>query len=179
MGTVKNITGRQYGKLTAIEFTGRLHPVKPQSAIWIWQCECGNFTNRALVNVYKSHSHGKTPACSDCVGLSRRKYNDPLMPTKNTVIAGYKYGAKTRDLEWWITDDHINRLFVANCHYCDTPPSNIRTTLRGEFVYQGIDRVDNKLDYVPFNVVPCCAVCNRAKNSMRHEDFIEWTKRFV
>jgi hypothetical protein len=46
--------------------------------------------------------------------------------------------------------------------------------LNGEFVYNGIDRLDCAIGYQPNNVVSCCAICNRAKGDMPFEAFIEW-----
>jgi hypothetical protein len=38
----------------------------------------------------------------------------------------------------------------------------------------GIDRIDNRLGYERANSIPCCSICNFAKNSMSYEDFIKW-----
>lgn len=43
-----------------------------------------------------------------------------------------------------------------------------------DFKYNGLDRIDNSVGYTEDNCVPCCAVCNRAKNSMGYNEFIEY-----
>lgn len=48
-----------------------------------------------------------------------------------------------------------------------------------EFVYNGIDRMDNSLGYISGNVVTCCQICNRAKGAMLLEDFMLWIKQLV
>ncbi|HET8689516.1 MAG TPA: hypothetical protein VFM18_23135, partial [Methanosarcina sp.] len=69
------------------------------------------------------------------------------------------------------------------CHYCGSPPSNVLTyksnagIFTREFIYTGMDRVDNSIGYVLTNVVPCCIICNRAKNNMPYDDFIAWIAR--
>ena len=47
----------------------------------------------------------------------------------------------------------------------------------GDYTYNGIDRVDNTRGYTLDNVVPCCFKCNRAKDTMTKEEFLEWVGR--
>ena len=42
----------------------------------------------------------------------------------------------------------------------------------GDFIYNGIDRLDNKLGYEEENCVPCCYLCNRMKWSITEKDFL-------
>lgn len=69
------------------------------------------------------------------------------------------------------------------CHYCGRKnQNNLSVKSRGRvggyvvknFRYNGLDRVDNSLGYTEENTVPCCAICNRAKNSMSYDEFVEW-----
>ena len=50
---------------------------------------------------------------------------------------------------------------------------------RGDFTYNGIDRVDNALGYTTGNVVPCCKQCNHAKSDMPYADFMAWIARLT
>ena len=43
----------------------------------------------------------------------------------------------------------------------------------------GLDRIDNSKGYEMDNVVPCCFLCNRAKNRMSYAEFIEWARTFI
>jgi len=43
-------------------------------------------------------------------------------------------------------------------------------------VYNGIDRLDNDLGYVPGNVVSACGRCNKAKLTMPVGDVLAWVK---
>jgi hypothetical protein len=38
----------------------------------------------------------------------------------------------------------------------------------------GIDRIDSNLYYTIDNVVPCCLICNIAKNRMTQQQFKSW-----
>jgi len=65
------------------------------------------------------------------------------------------------------------------CHYCGAVLGNIQKSAsgNGDFEYTGIDRVDNALGYTASNCVPCCRVCNLAKNDRSRADFIAWIGR--
>jgi hypothetical protein len=45
------------------------------------------------------------------------------------------------------------------------------------FVYNGLDRVDNTLGYLPGNVVACCTQCNGAKLNYTQEEFLFWANQ--
>lgn len=64
------------------------------------------------------------------------------------------------------------------CEYCGAEPSQIITGSRhrGNYIYNGIDRIDNKLGYIKGNVVPCCWQCNKSKADMSRDMFITWAK---
>jgi hypothetical protein len=49
--------------------------------------------------------------------------------------------------------------------------------LNGDFVYNGIDRIDSSIGYVEGNIVPCCKACNMAKNTMGQDEFMLWVER--
>lgn len=67
------------------------------------------------------------------------------------VLANAKRQAKRRGLAFDISDADFLSLRQLPCHYCggSLPP-----------VGTGLDRIDNKLGYVPGNVLPCCGPCN-------------------
>jgi hypothetical protein len=67
---------------------------------------------------------------------------------------------------------------VSDCYYCGVTPSQVvrRNDLNGEFVYNGIDRLDNSIGYTKANSVSCCWRCNRAKFNDDLKDFKEWVR---
>lgn len=76
--------------------------------------------------------------------------------------------------EFNLTVDECYDLFSKNCHYCGASPSNVakHPGNNGNFIYNGIDRMNNRLGYSIDNVVTCCKICNRAKNNMGYDEFI-------
>ncbi len=96
------------------------------------------------------------------------------------VFKGYRSNAPRRGLAWQLTEEEFFTLAACHCYYCGVEPSTVRKSSRnGEFVYNGIDRVDNFMGYVSSNVVPCCSVCNHAKATMSQGDFLAWIDRLV
>lgn len=100
---------------------------------------------------------------------------------RNGVVAFYKKGAEKRGLQWDVDDLTLDILFRSDCFYCGMPPSNKYGSekLNGDFIYSGIDRVDNNKGYILGNVVPCCAKCNTAKGTMDMDEFISHFQRVV
>ena len=95
-----------------------------------------------------------------------------------TAIYRYKFGAAQRGLTWALTEAECKALFLAECHYCGAEPANQMApssgSKHGGFTYNGIDRIRNDEGYTLHNVVPCCFICNRAKNTLNYDEFITW-----
>jgi hypothetical protein len=75
-----------------------------------------------------------------------------------------------------LTRVQFKKLTTSPCHYCGSAPSNEHCAGYGSYLYNGLDRVDNKEGYTPKNVVPCCLRCNKAKGASSAEDFIKWLR---
>ena len=101
------------------------------------------------------------------------------MSARNTVLNAYKKEAEERNLSWGLSEEHYDCITKQNCFYCCVEPSNVRYLGydNGSFIYTGIDRVNNSFGYEIDNVVPCCRICNRAKDVRSKEDFIFWACR--
>lgn len=52
-------------------------------------------------------------------------------------------------------------------------------TYNGDYVYNGVDRLDNAVGYLPGNCVPCCKFCNLAKAGGSYEEFVAYLDRVV
>lgn len=172
---IKDITGQHFGNLIAISMIGN-HPTE-QVTMWLFQCSCGNTVERRATSVKQSVAKGFTPCCSECWIPPNRL--DKGQSDKNSVVANYRQRAKRKGLEFLLSEDQIDRLFASDCHYCGALPNNSisKASSYGEFVYNGIDRIDNELGYVATNVVSCCGTCNRAKADLTYEEFRTWVRQ--
>jgi hypothetical protein len=103
------------------------------------------------------------------------------------VYLRYTRRAKERGYNWSLSRDEAKAIFTTNCYYCGIAPSqfqrihNKECTIEGlkhaEFIYNGIDRIDNSQGYTVQNCVACCKTCNRAKDTMSVQEFYSWIER--
>ena len=163
----KDYTNQKFGKLTALEFTGKyyLHKGGSKRRIWKYQCDCGNICEKLSEKVIK----GWTKSC----GCLQGKYKG---------VMAIAYGVSG---EWYndgdISFDKFYELSQQNCHYCGTPPFNNRKGVGGNkhliFTYNGLDRKNNdERAHNINNCVPCCWTCNQMKKDMSYEVFINKIK---
>lgn len=167
-----NLTGKKINRLLVIEPIPRdLHKRTKYRCL----CDCGK---EVIVEGSKiTNGHTKSCGCyRDTVDYGAANRKPKGEANKNSLISSYKSNAKRKKLEFNLTNDEMVKLFQSNCFYCGSEPKNIydRPRTNGAYVYNGIDRKDNKIGYVLDNVVPCCSQCNYVKNSFDYVDFIKW-----
>lgn len=93
----------------------------------------------------------------------------------------YKSGAKRRGITFLLSEQEFRSFLFNNCVYCGREPyaicaKNSACSESGKKIikYNGIDRVDNAKGYIINNCITCCKICNFAKRSMAHEEFVAW-----
>jgi hypothetical protein len=74
---------------------------------------------------------------------------------------------------WSLTMEQALDIISKPCHYCGSYDEKINDN-GVTYSNMGIDRVDNKKDYVIDNVVPACSMCNFMKYTYSYDDFIEY-----
>lgn len=94
------------------------------------------------------------------------------------VYNSYKKRASTKDMQFSLTVEDFELMTSKPCHYCGKEPAQVRKIkgVQGEYVYNGIDRINNSKGYEHGNCVPCCGICNSMKYTLSVEDFIEHIK---
>lgn len=85
---------------------------------------------------------------------------DPVFKYKVYVRSANKRGRKFK-----LSISEASYLFSSSCFYCGFFPSD------GSL--NGIDRVDNEKDYITENCVPACSLCNRMKNILKLDEFLD------
>jgi hypothetical protein len=162
-----DLINQKFSNLTVI----RLLPERRwHDRVWLCRCDCGNYRKVTTGALKAKH----TTSCGCMHGGC--KEGDAI---RNRVYTEYKRQAIRRGLKFTLTLDQCLNLFKENCYYCGKPPSNIlkHDGLKGKFVYNGIDRLDNNKGYKLENCVACCAVCNFAKRTMNLRDFKKWIRK--
>ena len=167
-GIKNDFVGKRFRKLLVL---GKIGPSKNRSVIWKALCDCGNIIEISS----KSLLSGKVKSC----GCARRiKVGEASV---NRKYKSYEDSAKTRGLGFELTKEEFVEITSLNCAYCGVAPGQIshRDFGNGNYIYNGIDRVDNSIGYIKENIVPCCFICNRAKGASSKEGFEEWMKGLI
>jgi len=172
MGKLIDLTGKKFGRLTVIK---RSYPNdKLNSVMWLCKCDCG----KEKIIRGNSLKCGLTKSC----GCLMKDYYCRLksgLANMHEVMSRYKRQAKQRGHVFKLTDEEFLKITKQNCYYCGAKPNNTihKKTHNGEYVYNGIDRIDNTKGYTIDNVVPCCHPCNQAKSSRTLQEFKDWVKK--
>lgn len=89
------------------------------------------------------------------------------MKTPKGRLSSIKSSARTRKIDFLITDDEAKEIMNNPCFYC------------GDSVPVGIDRIDSNLGYTLKNSAPCCSMCNYMKKDFNQSDFIAQCKKIA
>lgn len=165
--------GEKWGRLTVEEFS---HKDDKHRKWWRCRCECGG---SAVLHTGNLRS-GNTQSCGCLLRDAKKAQRLPGNAGEITaVILGYKRHAERRSHEWSLPRNFVVDIIARPCFYCGAAPSNKKVTKNSieGLRYNGIDRINNKLGYTQGNVVPCCRICNRAKETLTVDEFAEWVKR--
>ncbi len=175
MPAFKDLTNKKFGTRTVIRRVDN-QGVDNDRPAWLVRCNCGyESTVRADTLI-----EGKADRCYSCSGKTNRLGKG--IAGLHELIDSYKRGAKDREYAWGLTDEEVVLITSSFCRFCGIEPAqkiwrrNKACTEESRewsvYIYNGIDRWDNKLGYTFDNCVPCCKRCNRAKDTMSGEEYI-------
>lgn len=165
-----NITGRRYDMLTVLGFS---HTTNTAIRMWKCVCDCGT---EVITSYCKLNTSRKTNCgCVAYDKLKNRRFGEG-QASFNVLYGNYRRRVERSKLGFNLTKDHFRELTSSNCFYCGEAPKNKQSnqSKTGDYVYNGLDRIDNNLGYLTTNVVPCCTMCNYAKNKHSLADFLDW-----
>lgn len=171
----------KFGKLTILsiceERTAR------GEKILLCSCECGKTIRLPRTRLF--HDNVKSCGClrdDQEYVVGNRTYEPQIASARSRFNSStYKDGN--------LAFDQFLALSQLRCHYCDAQPSNNYNVFKkytakntyaldnGNFVYNGLDRLDSSRPHDIDNVVPCCWECNMAKNNRTVEQFARWILR--
>jgi hypothetical protein len=171
----KDLCGKRFGRLIVTDkYEQRKRKNRKSSRTrWLCKCDCGNekWIFRSLL------LSGNTTSCG-CYQIESHQV-EYGRASANRVLRRYKNAAKRRNRSFNLSFSDFLSFTQTPCYYCGIDPSTIQKAEgnNGDFIYNGIDRVDNSIGYEINNCVPCCTICNQAKHILSQEDFINWVKK--
>ena len=169
----EEFVGKKFTNLTVIEDVGHITGHRHFRCM----CVCGKII---IVDGSKlKNNHTRSCGCirKNTPQLKHRKtYGEA---SSNRLISSYIGNSKRRNIKFELTKEQMLVLFKSKCFYCGCDPSAISNSKKchGEYVYNGIDRLDNVNGYTIENVVSCCKQCNYKKGSQSYDAFLNWIKR--
>lgn len=192
------LLGLTFGYLTVIgEASYKIYDSGKQAIQWPCRCVCGKEVFRTSSYLLRENV---SLSCG-CKSFTKRngntEYDDPKIISYRAKVKAYKMEAahKTKTIVWNLSEEQAIALFIDNCYYCGSPPSNtynvymtkagraisrnIERCKSAEIKFNGIDRKDSSLGYTIDNVVSCCKACNFAKNEMSVSEFYDWLDRLA
>jgi len=127
-------------------------------------------------NWYKSFEPKRYYVCIECAVKEKAIYRKekPYMRLRydNSIKGKYRYykkAAKHCNRTFELTRNDFAGIISQPCYYCGELQEN----------FNGIDRRDNKKDYILNNCVPCCAICNMMKRNATESQFILKCKQIM
>lgn len=142
---------------------------------WMCECDCGQ-----LINIIQTSLTKKKPTKScGCIRIEAvGKWNRRGLgvAAKSYRLRVYKKKARIRKLPFKLSNKKFFELTQESCHYCGINPYRSSMTkgnhFYGDFIYNGIDRIDSTKGYTINNCVPCCSMCNKGKCDSSYKEFI-------
>ena len=146
----------------------------------VFRCSCGK--TKSIVKSMVVNGRTKSCGCLQIAAIKKQGLANKKPPGEaalTCVLTSYRAAAKRRNLEFKLTRDQFRHLAKQPCCYCGAEPCNSlgKNKLNGDFVYNGIDRVNNAKGYTLDNTVPCCRLCNWAKGTLAPAEFEAWIVR--
>lgn len=154
--------GNCYGQLVVIERVEK----NGRRGIARWRCKCSCGNEVVVQGSRLRRGYAKSCGCLKA---------PPGQAPYNYQYSQYRSGAIRRGYEFKLSKLEIQALIQQPCFYCNASPSQV-VAAYDDFVFSGLDRLDNDKGYVADNVVPCCSNCNYAKRFMSVQQFRDWIK---
>jgi hypothetical protein len=178
---ISDLIGKKFGRLTVIKNVERPEKYKNTEAYWKCACDCG----KVIIVSTSSLRSGNTKSCgclrAELLGAMAKRVNRIGVGESafNRIYYDYKRTAKRRNIEFDISEDYFKYLVQQNCYYCGIEPFRTISmkSKNGDFICNGIDRIDNSSGYIKGNVVSCCKNCNQSKNDKSVQEFMNWVDR--
>jgi len=171
------MVGKRFGRFVVLERQGNSKNGHP---LWVCKCDCGSIRKVGASNLRTGNS--KSCGCWDFARKKSRRL-ESWEPAFNNLFRRYQMNACRRGYVWELTKFQFLELTRGNCRWCGIAPYQVEkrvqknTGWKTEYVYSGIDRVNNSLGYLIENCVSCCPVCNKAKGTLNLEQWKIWISR--
>lgn len=111
-------------------------------------------------------------------GLKQRKYSTAESSARDLFQKYMKRNPGNLDF------DKFYELTQKTCYHCGAFPNqkylvkNVTDNL-GNYIYNGLDRIDNLKGYNSDNVIPCCGTCNFMRHTLSLDEFYKKIRQII
>jgi ribosomal protein S27E len=173
----KNLSGKTFGRLTAIKIVEKHEhtPTKRRGTFWLCKCECGN----EKIVMSTELTRGDTKSCGCGNKFENSKLYKGVGKLAQSKFSHIEWGAKKRGFEFLITKEYAWDLYEkqnGKCFYTQLP---INLNTRNNSMTASIDRIDSNKGYIEDNVVWVHKDINIMKNKFSKEYFLMLCKKIV
>ena len=174
MSKLIDLRGQKFERLTIIK---RVGSAPNGSATWLCKCECG--IEKVIRGDLLRDGNTRSCGCLNKETASKSFRKDSGLSSMRQLIINYKGSARRRGYEYKLTEEQFSEITKKKCYYCGLEPDNIEKTkgCNGNYIYNGLDRIDNTKGYTIDNVVSCCKICNQAKHTLTIQEFKNWVEK--
>lgn len=185
MSAKRNLSGQIFNKLTVLE--EEIGTFKKRRITWKCQCICGKIAYMETAVLTTGHS--KSCGCGELENKRNNCKSGRILRTqvrKNPRLQLAKWVFQKNYSDGDLIFDEFLNLSQQSCFYCNTLPSNdLKFSSKAytqeyrdasQFIYNGLDRINNDLPHDRNNIVTCCKNCNFAKRDRKYDEFINWIK---
>ena len=174
----QSMIGRIFDRLTVVAID-HWEPDKKKRRRYFYKVRCHCGTEKVVMGCHLTSRGTKSCGCLKHEGHPGWNKLPEGEASFRSCYRAYKTSAKQRNLPFELTHDQFRKLVTSNCAYCGSAPNNTSKHKlgNGNFVYSGLDRIDNRVGYTLENSTPCCRLCNVAKNNRSKTEFLAWIKR--
>lgn len=174
-----DMIGLKYNRLTVLSKSDKPHTKGDTSSLWNCICECGNL----VIASRRTLLAGRSKSCG-CLRLelnrkqAKKNRRPGIESPLNRLFKRYEWNANDRNFKFDLNIDEFYYIITLNCYYCNTAPSQITKTIRGNdaeniLIYNGVDRQNSNEGYNVNNCVACCGICNTMKMDLSLKEFYE------
>lgn len=195
----KDITGHQYGYLTAVKPTGVAETYNKKTdriikrAKWLFKCECGNDVEKCRATMEQYKHQGLTMSCG-CKSFKDKLGNkhglwkgcgDISLAYFNSLKRGAtRRGHRQKEIPFDLNIEYLWELYLKQDGKCKFTDESIIFGTTAEVKNKAnrkptasLDRIDSSKGYVKGNVQWVHKITNFMKQDMKDADFIEWCKK--
>lgn len=169
---VKDLQGLSFGNLIAVKPT-----TKRSGTGIVWECLCTCQRPACARIVYVCGSKLTNGTSTSC---KLQQFDKTIHPAIRTYYVNVRTRAVIRNYIFPLSLIDFHSIIKLPCNYCNSN-TDIKQIHNGGKHWRlranGIDRLDNSVGYLLENCVPCCGWCNRAKDILSQQEYIDHCKK--